>query len=144
MLGMNWQGNWRDDGKTFRYIEIGFAKSIHQESRHGPISTGVYLSEEIYFGNENIYGTKLGAYIHGMFCDMGLSMIYYTDFKKGNLKVRPEVGVGIGALRIVTGYNIPTINNKAFEQLRKNNAQITIQFMVPVKKKLINNNDSIF
>ena len=143
VLGINWQGNWNDEIKSLRYLEIGYAKSIHQSGRHGPISAGLYASEEVYFGDRNIYGTKIGAYTHYLF-DIGLSMIYYTDFKKGNFKVRPEFGFGIGALRMVLGYNIPTINNKAFPELRKNNAQVTIQFFLPVKKKLINNNEPIF
>ncbi len=43
--------------------------------------------------------------------------------------------MGLGAFRITVGYNIPTIDNKGFELLRRNNAQIAIQFLIPVKKK---------
>ena len=143
LLGISWQGNLNDEIKSLRYIEMGYAKSVHQSGRHGPVSAGIFAAEEIYFGDKNIYGTKIGAYTHYLF-DLGLSMIYYTDFKKGNFKLRPEFGFGIGALRLVFGYNIPTINNKAFAELRKNNAQATIQFLLPVKKKSINNNEPIF
>jgi hypothetical protein len=136
LAGVSWQGNLKDEVGTLPYIEIGLAKSLHVGSRHGPVSFGVYASEEMYFGtNTTVFGNKLGAYMHGMLADFGLAVIYYTDFKKGNLKVRPELGFGIGAMRIVAGFNIPTINNKAFELLRRNNGQISIQFLLPVKKK---------
>lgn len=144
LTGISWQDNWKDENNdnTLRYMEIGIAKSIHDYGRHGPVSFGVYACEEIYFGNENIYGTKLGAYTHYLF-DLGFSMIYYTDFKRGNFKLRPELGFGIGALRAVAGFNIPTIGNKVIEKLRKNNAQLIIQFLIPVKKKIINQEGSI-
>jgi len=142
LTGVSWQGNVKED-EYIRYLEIGLARSIHYYGMHGPASIGVFAAEEIYIGDSNIYGTKIGAYIHYLF-DFGLSMIYYTDFKKGNFKVRPEFGVGMGLIRIVIGYNFPTIDNKAFDELRKNNGQVTIQLLIPAKKRIIKGDKSIF
>lgn len=140
LAGFSWQNNFKDEDKMARYIEVGFANSIHLDGRHGPSSLGVYAAEEIYFGhNTTTYGTKVGAYTHYIF-DLGLAVIYYTDFKKGNFKIRPEIGIGMGAVRIIVGYNAPTINNKAFELLRRNNGQVSMQFFIPVKKKEIDRN----
>jgi hypothetical protein len=133
--GFHWQGS--SQSKTLRYVEIGLAKTKHYFGYHGPASFALYVSEEMYFGEQtNIWGTKIGAWTHYLF-DLGLSLVYYTDFEKGNFKIRPEIGVGMGRLRIVGGYNIPTIENRAFKELRKNTLQATIQFMVPVKKKVL-------
>jgi hypothetical protein len=137
LIGFSWQGNVKDKVKMMRYVEAGIAKSLHAGTRHGPASFGVFMAEELYFGSETtVFGTKLGAYSHWLI-DLGLSIIYYTDFKKGNFKVRPEAGIGIRGLRLVFGYNIPTIDNRAFELLRINNAQLSIQFLLPVRKKEI-------
>ena len=134
LLGVHWQGNTREE-KTYRYYEIGIAKGRYVHHPHGVTGGAVYVSEEVYFGNGgNIYGTKIGAWMHWLF-DAGLAAVYYTNFEKGNFKIRPELGVGMGRLRIVVGYNIPTINNKAFELLKSNNLQISIQFTAGMKKK---------
>lgn len=125
-----------------KYIELGVARSAHFDSRHGPASFGYYISEEFHIGDKNIYGTKIGVYTHYMF-DIGFSIIYYTDFSKGNLKLRPEFGLGMGSLRIVGGYNIPTFANKSFEELRKSNGQLIIQWLIPVKRKIINREGNI-
>jgi hypothetical protein len=68
--------------------------------------------------------------------DVGIALVYYTDFKKGNLKFRPEFGIGWGAFRAVFGCNTGTINNKSWEALRNQRAQETVQLMVPVNKKI--------
>jgi hypothetical protein len=137
LVGMNWQADWRDENnsQTRTYIELGLAKAIHDQGMHGDAVAGIYASEEIHFGKKNIYGTKLGAYTHFWLIDLGFAMVYYTDFKKGNFKLRPELGFGAGPVRAVFGFNIPTIDNKAFEELRRHRAQVTVQVMIPVSKK---------
>jgi len=126
--------SYKGDKSTRRYLELGMARSIHQLGRHGPVSMGVLLAEEIHLGEKEIYGTKIGMYTHYLL-DLGFSAVYYTDFQKGNLKLRPELGVGLGAVRIVGGYNIPTIQNKAFPELTRSDGQLSIQLLLPVKRK---------
>jgi hypothetical protein len=92
------------------------------------------LSEEIHLSNKDVYGTKVGAYFH-YFLDVGMALVYYTDFTKGNFKIRPEFGWGMGSFRIAGGYNIPTINNKAFADLSNSKGQLVIQFGLPVRKR---------
>lgn len=134
LLGIHWQGSTKHN-KTLCYYEIGIAKGKYISWFEGHSGVAVYASEEMYFSKDkNIFGTKIGAWMH-MILDVGLCAVYYTDFQRGNLKIRPELGFGAGRLRFVGGYNIPTINNKAFEALRKNNAQASIQFTVGLRKK---------
>jgi hypothetical protein len=138
LIGVHWQGNSRDD-KTLRYYEIGLARGKYISTMESYFGMAVYASEEMYFGRDkNIYGTKIGAWAHWLF-DVGASAVYYTDFKRGNFKIRPELGFGAGRLRIVGGYNIPTINNKAFDELRRNNWQASIQTTVGLRKKKTDN-----
>jgi hypothetical protein len=144
LVGINWLSDFREDNRenVLRFGEVGISRSIHSYGRHGPVSFGILLSEEFYTGKENLFGTKLGAYMHYLF-DIGFSMVYYTDFKKGTFKLRPEMGVGVGGVRIVIGFNVPAINSKALEELKRKNAQITIQGMFPVKKKKSAQGESI-
>lgn len=134
LLGVHWQANTKLN-KTLRYYEIGIAKGKYVSWFEGYSGAAVYASEEMYFSRDkNIFGTKLGAWFH-MLLDFGVSAVYYTDFQRGNFKLRPELGFGGGRLRFVGGYNIPTINNKAFEELRYNNWQGSIQLTVGMRKK---------
>lgn len=144
VTGINFQEIHYGDYKgTRRLAEFGIARSIHKLGLHGPISSGVVASEEIALNEKSVFGTKVGGYMHYLF-DFGLFVIYYTDFQKGNLKLRPEFGVGFGGLRIVAGYNIPTIDNKAFNALRKSDGQITVHWMWPVKKHILPEGTNIF
>lgn len=136
VIGYNLQGNWKDNANApnRQYVEVGVGRSVQVHGRHGPTSIGYYLSEEIHTGANTIYGTKMGVYAHYLF-DFGMAAVYYTDFKKGNFKFRPELGIGLAGFRAVAGFNIPTIDNKGFAALRRNNAQLTIQFLLGVSKK---------
>ena len=68
---------------------------------------------------------------------LGFSIVYYTDFKRGNLKLRPEVGLVMGRAGILVGFNIATVNNKAMPELQKENAQVTFRLALGVSKKEI-------
>lgn len=134
LVGINWQGNTREN-ITSRYYEIGLAKARYIFHHHGITGSAVYVSEEMHFnGDQNIFGTKLGAWAHWLL-DAGMAIVYYTDFSQGNLKIRPELGVGMGRLRMVMGYNIPTINNRKFAALRRNDLQISMQYAIGLKKR---------
>ena len=136
LFGVHWQGNTKQN-KTLRYYEIGIAKGKYVSWFEGFSGAAIYASEEMYLSkNKNIFGTKVGIWGH-MILDVGVCAIYYTDFQKGNFKIRPEFGFGGGRLRFVGGYNIPTINNKAFEELRNNSWQASIQLTVGLHKKEI-------
>lgn len=144
LTGFNFQtSHFKDARETRKYGEIGIARSLHFNGPHGTSSLGVYLSEEIYLGDKNIYGTKLGMYTHYLF-DVGIAAVYYTDFEKGNFKLRPELGVGMGAVRIVGGFNIPTFGNKAFAELSRSMGQLTVQAMWPVARTAIDRKKNVY
>lgn len=143
VTGFNWQPSLRGDVGMLRYSELGVARMVHQFTRHGPITMGVLVSEEMYFGKENIYGTKAGLFTHFMMIDLGFSAVYYTDFKRGNFKLRPEFGIGMMGFRAVLGLNVPTLWNKDFYRLQKNYGQVTVQLMLGVKRKEIKSEKSI-
>jgi hypothetical protein len=137
IVGVHWQGNAKErngeNAPMYRYYEIGIGKGLYTGGVCIGGSSLIYISEEMYFGDKTIIGTKVGAWAHYLF-DLGLALVYYTDFKKGNFKIRPEFGAGLGRVRFVVGYNIPTINNKAFTELSRNTIQVSIQLTIPVKQ----------
>ena len=138
LTGLHIQPGKSNGTGTLNYLEIGLARMIRQNGRHGPVSMGFYISEEIYPGKESIFGTKAGVFIHYM-VDLGFSAVYYTDFRKGNLKLRPEWGIGIGGFRAVVGCNLPTIRNKDFLPLQKKYLQGSLQFFWVLHQKEISN-----
>lgn len=136
LLGIHWQGNAREN-KMFRYYEAGLAKGRYVSTMEAYTGTAVYASEELYFGpDKTIFGTKLGAWAHWLF-DLGMAVVYYTDLHRGNLKIRPEFGGGVGRLRAVVGYNVPTFDNGALKELQKRNVQVSIQLTIGIRKKKI-------
>jgi hypothetical protein len=143
VTGFHIQHSLHNDVPTLRYMEIGLASTIHQYGRHGPVSTGFYFSEEIYPGSDPVFGTKLGIFTHFLI-DLGFSAVFYTDFKYGNFKLRPEMGIGLGDFRAVVGINIPTIRNRDFYRLQKNYGQISFQYCWPVKKTRIGTERSFY
>ena len=138
VAGLDFQtANFKNAKEPRKYVEIGIGRSFHIDGFEGGAAFGAYVSEEFHFGDKNIYGTKFGVYTHYLF-DIGFATVYYTDFKKVNLKLRPELGVGLGAIRIVGGYNIPVFGNKSFEELARSRGELTIQGFIPVKKTAVN------
>lgn len=136
LFGFHWQGN-ESERKTIRYGEIGVAKTVYADHYHGRTVGSLYASEEVHLGGgKNIYGTKLAAFVHLLF-DIGLAAVYYTDFERGNFKIRPEFGLGIGRFRAVMGYNIATINNRAFKDLQTNRMQFSLQYMIALHEKIL-------
>lgn len=73
-----------------------------------------------------VIGPKIGAHImYGM--AMGASIIYYTDFNKGSLVFRPDVGVGLFSFKISYGCNFKIINT-SFGRINKHLANLVIFF----------------
>ena len=135
-VGISWQGNGDEGRRLWRYYEIGLAKAIYDETEMGKEGAAVYAAEELYLaGNGNVYGTKIGAWAH-LIVDLGVAAIYYTDFKKGNFKLRGEAGFGYARTRAVFGYNLPTFGNKSFERLSNHDFEISIQTTFRLHKKL--------
>ncbi len=110
--------------------EIGYGKA-----RYGVIVHHWYMSN-YYFGSEFtihdkkvILAPKASYWINGGSAGMalGLSLINYTDFSTSSLKIRPEIGIGLGKFKAVYGYNIPTFN-KDFAGIGKHNFNLVVYF----------------
>ncbi len=142
VTGFHIQHSMHNDVNTLRYLELGLARTIHEYGRHGPVSMGIYFGEEIYPGSQPVFGTKAGIFTHYLI-DLGFAAVFYTDFKYGNFKLRPEMGIGMGDFRAVVGINIPTLRNRDFHRLQKNYGQISFQYSWPVKKTRIGTERSI-
>ncbi len=121
-----------------RYIELGVYKaSIFFGGHHGSVVLTHGPSVEIAAEANPIWGLKYGAWISGGFpAALSLNVVYYTDFEYGNFKIRPEFGFGVGFLKAVVGYNIPTFWNKDFKRLRRADLQLSL-CAIPFKLKTI-------
>ena len=99
------------------FIDVGVAKVSTATFGHHPWEGMIYFSNEIHFNNNFLYGAKLGAW-SSMGMGLGINMVYYTDFEQGSLVTRPEVGGGIGGIKIHYGYNFK-LTNLAFEKVHR-------------------------
>ena len=87
----------------YGFADIGFAINHYGTNRH-PFSIDYFISNEIKLSKDVIIGPKVGIWVGGGFA-MGLNLIYYTNFEKGNLVFRPEIGIGFEKAKLVYGYN---------------------------------------
>jgi hypothetical protein len=115
------------------FMEVGLHKTSLFHSRHGPAMYTYGAS--VLAGmdkNDKIIGFQVGA-CTSYFYLLGLNMTYYTNFKQGNFKITPELGVGLAGLKLAVGFNIPTFANKDFMALRHADTQFIFSYLVKIK-----------
>ena len=134
LIGTNYQGNDTSSTKKVSrwYGEFGYHKTSIYYGRHGPSMLTYGISTLISLDKDKIVGFRAGVWTSYLFA-AGLHITYYTNFRKGNLKITPEVGFGLGGLKLAVGYNIPTFRNKDYDALRYANLQATINYLIKIK-----------
>lgn len=116
-------------GRNF-FAEIGLAKKTEGDDRHASISVRTY-TVEIKPGKRTIVAPKIGLWGWAMtHVAFGLNLAYYTDFEKGSLMFRPELGVGNEFGKLMYGYNAPVVN-KDFAGVNRH--QVVFAFLVHLK-----------
>jgi hypothetical protein len=136
LVGVNFQGSSREAHQDInrKYIEVGLHRTLTDYGGyHPPIALTYGLSTEILLDPNPVYGFKVSGWATAMLFVLGASTVYYTDFEKGNLKIRPELGVGMHPFKLTVGYNIPTLWNKDFERMRYADLQITLNIVLKLK-----------
>ena len=136
LVGGNLQQAKDENQKEFtrKYLEIGIHKTITAYDWHHPSAMWTHgLSVEISSADKTIFGFKYGAWGEFWLFVLGLNVIYYTDFQKGNFKIRPELGIGAHPFKLTFGFNIPTIQNAKFKELQKSYGQITLNVLLKLK-----------
>lgn len=118
----------------YHNIEIGVASNTFSTVGHHAYTSAYYVSSEVFIDRNPIIGPKIGGWISGGVGAMALggSLIYYTDFDQGTLRLRPEIGMGIGAVKLTYGYNIP-LANRSFNRI--NTHVISLHVLFPVYEK---------
>jgi hypothetical protein len=108
------------------YGELGLAINQHGRNGSHPTAWAYFISNEIKIDDNIIIGPKIGAWVGGSL-GVGINVIYYTDFNKSALRVRPEFGWAFGRWKVVYGYNLPLINT-SFRGVNKHNLGIALLF----------------
>lgn len=108
----------------YGFADIGLAINQYGTNRH-PFSLDYFISNEIKTSGNTVVGPKVGAWVAGGFA-MGLSLIYYTDFNRASVVLRPEMGLGIEKAKLVYGYNWKF--NSSFEGINKHLVALTYCF----------------
>ncbi len=103
-------GYQRLNNNTF---EFGIASGHRGYEGYAIVYSNYHLTTEHNFNvDQYTLGTKVGYKLSILFCDFTGQAIYYTDFDKSNLAIRPEIGLTFfGLLDLNYGYNFMTINN---------------------------------
>ncbi|RMD90303.1 MAG: hypothetical protein D6813_09345 [Calditrichaeota bacterium] len=117
-------------------IDIGIAMNEFGRVGYHPFSEGFYISNELIFGSELIFGPKIGVYLAGGAGGMalGINLIGYTDFSSHTIHIRPEIGFGILNFKFTYGYNIRLVKSDPYN-INRHNFSLVIFFSL---KKLDN------
>lgn len=115
----------------FAVLGIGYGALTH------PALDGVFLGSNglsascaVRIGDRPLIAPQIGGWFGMPFCVGGLNLAYYTDFRQGAWRLRPEVGIELASGRITYGYNIP-LSNK--EMPGVNTHQLSFRVFIPVK-----------
>lgn len=120
--------NEQEQVYTRKLLEVGVHRTIstpYAVATHGP-------SVEVSLEHHPLAGFKYGAWTDVYFVALGLNALYYTDFKEGTFRLRPEFGLGVYRVKLSVGYNIP-VTNKSFYPLREPEAQVTLNWLIRLK-----------
>lgn len=96
----------------YLFAEAGIAIKDNGVNDSHPFTRILSLLNEISFIDQMVVGPKLGIWLSGGF-GMGLNIIYYSNFKQGTLRFRPEIGLGFDLFRMFYGYNLALTNREA-------------------------------
>lgn len=95
----------RDD-----YAELGLARASIKRVRNSERYNAFFVSGEVRVRQTLVVAPKIGCWV-GNGLGAGINAIYYTDLKNEDaIRLRPEVGLAYGGLKLVYGYNIPVTN----------------------------------
>ncbi|TAE09496.1 MAG: hypothetical protein EAZ95_15930 [Bacteroidetes bacterium] len=136
LIGYNFQQTKTptNPDSTFHYIEIGYNNSTLLSSQGFYNFTTYGLGTEILIGKKTIVGFKASAWRAVMpLVGLGINGIFYTDFRQGNIKIRPEILFGAQPFKLSFGVNIPFLWNNRFERLKDNWGQITFNALIKTK-----------
>lgn len=92
-------------------------------------SRGISAGCELLFDNGVVFGPKLSAEINLFFVGARINTIFYTaDFKSGNLKIRPEIGLSfLGLMNVFYGRTINCYRPEFYPQKHS----ISVFFNIP-------------
>lgn len=123
-----------DNTYSRKLLEVGIHHTTTIDGlRHPESALTIGPSLEFSLGEAPVYGFKFGGWINVNLITLGISSIYYTDFHRGNFKIRPEFGFGFHAAKLTMGFNIPTIANADFFPLKSSLVQFSLNVLLKVK-----------
>ncbi len=102
-------GYQRLNNNTF---ELGIASGHRGYEGYSIVYSNYHLTTEHNFNaDQYTLGTKVGYKLSILFFDFTGQVIYYTNFDKSNVALRPEIGLTFfGLLDLNYGYNFMTLN----------------------------------
>lgn len=134
LIGYNvWNNHFAEIGLAVNQYGYTQVDNIKSRSFHHEPAWAYYVANEIKIDKKTLIGPKIGGWFikNQGFTGLGMNLIYYTDFNNSSLRIRPEVGLLSGALKVVYGYNFaPT--NKDFKGINRSN--ISIVWLQKVKR----------
>ena len=102
----------RSNHRSYHMVELGY----NYTRLWGRAKTyNLYAANEFAFNPHSFFiGPKIGANASYYLAALGSEMIYYTDFNRDALYLRPYLAFSLYAFKISVGYNVPLCNKNQF------------------------------
>jgi hypothetical protein len=78
-------------------------------------------------GSPDIFGLKAGWHNYGVFGAWGIEGKYLTDLGIGDVVITPRLGLGLGFINLLYGYNI-SFYGRPFSRIGKHNVSLSFNF----------------
>lgn len=89
----------------YSFVDVGMEFNQAGATGVHSFSFSYSVSSEIKLGQgKTLIGPKIGVWVAGGPA-FGVNVIYYTDFERSSMALRPEIGFGVTKFKLVYGYN---------------------------------------
>jgi len=135
-------------GNNVSGAEIGFGKINKGVIGSHMLSSGLYIGTEFLwseFVDKTVLAPKISIWSDAgsSLGAIGLDLIYYSYQNDGQLRLRPQIGLGILGFEIVYGYNI-RFGQERISWINDHNFKIIYSFGLFDKKRTIVTNRESF
>ena len=130
LVGASVQASGDDEveGRGRRYLCVGLYRTYTTYDPYHPdpfLRHGV--AAEVSLGREPIYGLRYGATVGLWIVTAGAHVIYYTDGRRRDVRIRPEIGYGMRGFTLAAGYNARVYRDADFRALQPHSMQLSLR-----------------
>ena len=133
LVGASVEGSGEEEGegRGRRFFELGLYRTYTTYDFHHPDPFFTHgLAVEVSPGSEPVYGLRYGAWLGIWMFTAGTHVVCYTDGRRRDLRIRPELGFGARAFKLAMGYNARVYRDAGYRPLQPHSMQLSLSVLL--------------